>query len=135
MQRHTSSWYIQSLMLILAILVALLTDSPASYASSTVFRASIGAGNKEVRDHLSVNPPAICGNSVDQEFTGFGGASTLLQSLPLLKLDTQWVPASVTEKHGSSPGGLSCCSTLGSSTYTSTLSADGIVTTEEIGSA
>src|SRR5262249_35782307 len=39
--------------------------------------------------------------------------------------------ASVTETHGSSIGGPACCSTLGSSTYTSTLPANGIVTMRE----
>src|SRR5262249_25385285 len=140
MQKHTSSWYIRLIILVLIMFVGLLThpsDSTAQLLNScpphTVCSASIGEGPYYIHDQQE---GTSCGNpyALSQEIGGGrpGGApGLLLPSLLLLKQDTQWVAASVTETHGSSIGGPACCSTLGSSTYTSTLPANGIVTMRE----
>jgi hypothetical protein len=102
-------------------------DKPKNVVANfdSVQVASIGAGTHFI--HYTQNGTS-CGAPVDTsgDFTVFFGPITLRKSLKLEIRDNGWLPATVTEAGVTSWG-------LGSSTYTSSISAAGIVTTSESG--
>jgi pimeloyl-ACP methyl ester carboxylesterase len=112
-------------------------SAPLYSQTPQVYQASIGAGTHNIHD---VNIGSNCGGPFDNVdiFSVYWGTLTLLPELPLLNNgDGTWQPASVTESGlptSAGPGGPGS-NLSGGSTYTSSISFSGVVTTDETGVA
>lgn len=114
------------------VVVITVTDSVTSLSDqiffkvATEFKASIGSATHYIHDELTGSD---CGGPVNnpQDFTVFWSTLTLRASLPLARKISSWIPSTVTESGASSWG-------FGTSSYTSAVTAVGMVTTQETGS-
>src|SRR5262245_44131332 len=117
MQRYTICWHIRMVLLILVCFMISLASSSRSYATnSPVFRASFEVGALAtlqsngtmllesigdagdacgIGDSGPPGPPVIIFPINSSSF--INRPKTLLQSLPLLKQDAQWIAATKTE--------------------------------------
>jgi hypothetical protein len=95
---------------------------------STIYEASIGQGTQQVHD---VDVGTATGGPVNQvtDFTVNAGTLDLLADLPLEEQNGQWIPATITETLPFTATG-----DPGIGTYTSSITAAGLITIVETGS-
>jgi pimeloyl-ACP methyl ester carboxylesterase len=119
---------IRFLALVCALFIWILPAHGQNY-----YEASVGPATHYITDVYSVSgcpPPNTTIYQVattPSAFNVFWGTLTMISSLPLLQKDGQWLPQSASATEVTSLG-------IGQSSYTSTLSANGVVTTVEQGS-